>query len=325
MNYIVGVDIGGTNIKAGLVKKDTGEIVKSYSIKTESEKGSAVTFDRINDLINQMLDEASVAKSDVEGVGVGIPGPVLNQEIVAFFANFPWDKNLNIKKELEDRTGLKVIADNDVNVITMGEAWQGAAKGYKNVLGLALGTGVGGGIIIDGHLIGGTHGAGGEIGHMIIEKNGKLCGCGHKGCLETYCSATGVIRETVSRLFVNKNNLVWEKCGQDIRNVEAKHVFDAAKEGDAFAIDIVKYVVNYLALGIGNMLNAVNPEVVVIGGGVSLAGDILFDALREELNEVALGLTIHGLSDDDHTLVIVPAKLGNDAGVIGAAALIGLN
>ncbi len=316
MSYIVGIDIGGTNIKAGLVEATTGRIITSTSIKTESEKGFDDTFTRIANLVNTLLGEQNITRDQVNGIGMGIPGPVINQEVVAFFANFPWDKNINAKKALEEKIGLPVIVDNDVNVITVGEAWQGAAKGYKNVVGLALGTGVGGGIIVDGNLIGGVKGAGGEIGHMVIAQGGKLCGCGHRGCLETYCSATAVAREAIDRLTVNKNNKVWELCGQDITKVEAKHVFDAAKEGDAFAQDIVNYVVKYLALGIGNVLNIINPDIVVIGGGVALAGDILFNPLKEEIAKTALGVCVEEVE-------IVPAALGNDAGVVGAAALFG--
>jgi len=315
MSYMVGVDLGGTNVKVGIVESANGRIVFSTSIKTESDKGFENTFDRIANLIDKLLEENNIKKTEVEGIGMGIPGPVINQEVVGFFANFPWEKNLNAKVELEKRTGLKALVDNDVNVITLGEAWQGSAKGHKNVLGMALGTGVGGGILVDGKLIGGVRGAGGEIGHLIIEKDGKLCGCGHKGCLEAYCSATAVIRETTDRLIVNKNNKIWELIEGDFSKLEAKHVFDAAKLGDAFAKDIVDYIVKHLALGIGNLLNIINPDIVVIGGGLSLAGDILFEPLMKEIEKTALGICMQDLE-------IVPAKLGNDAGIVGAAALV---
>lgn len=314
MKYIVGIDLGGTNTKVGLVNAVSGKVIYSTSIKTESEKGIDDTFGRIATLVDSILTDKGVTKSDVQGIGMGIPGPVMHQSVVGFFANFPWGKNVNAKELLEAKTGLPVKVDNDVNVITAGEAWLGAAKGYKNVVCLALGTGVGGGILINGQLVDGFRGAGGEIGHMIVEADGRLCGCGHKGCLEAYCSATGVIREAVSRLTVNKQNRVWEMVDKDITKVEAKHIFDAAKEGDEFAIDIVKHLVKYLAIGVGNLMNILNPEVIVIGGGVALAGDILFDALKEEVKKTALGVAIDGVK-------FLPAALGNDAGVVGAAAL----
>lgn len=314
MKYIVGIDIGGTNIKAGLVEAITGEILYSTSIKTESEKGADNTFDRIATLVEAIIAQNGATKAEVLGIGMGIPGPVVNQEIVAFFANFPWAININVREAIEKRTGLQVKVDNDVNVITAGEAWLGSAKGYKNVVCLALGTGVGGGILVNGELVSGFRGAGGEIGHMVVEADGKLCGCGHKGCLEAYCSANGVIREAVSRLTVNKKNRVWELIEGDLSKVEAKHVFDAAKEGDAFALDIVDYIVKYLAIGIGNLINVLNPEIIVIGGGVALAGDILFKPLNEEIKKTALRVSLEGIQ-------IVPAALGNDSGVVGAAAL----
>lgn len=315
--YIVGIDLGGTNVKAGIVEAASGKVLCSKSIKTLSERGFGDTFDRISNLIDELLEKENIKKSEVEGIGMGIPGPVIKQKIVGFFANFPWEKDLNVAEELSKRSGLPVLVDNDVNIITIGEAWQGAAKGYKNVLGVALGTGVGGGILIDGKLLGGVKGAGAEIGHIIIEKDGKLCGCGHKGCLEAYCSATAVIREAADRLAINKNNKIWEAIEGDISRLEAKHVFDAAKDGDAFAKDIVDYIIKHLALGIGNILNVINPEIVVVGGGVALAGDILFGPLKDEVAKTALAICMEDLE-------IVPAILGNDAGVVGAAALFAL-
>lgn len=314
--YIIGVDLGGTNIKVGLVKAEDGEILNSFSIKTESEKGSSDTFDRIASFIEEIIKKENLTKEDILGLGMGIPGPVINNEIVSFFANFPWENNLNVAEELKKRTGLKVKLDNDVNVITLGEAWTGAAQGYKNVLGVALGTGIGGGLVINGHLFGGTSGGAGEIGHIKVEENGKLCGCGQKGCWEAYASATGLEREAVSRLKVNKNNLVWKKIEGDMTKLEAKHIFDAAKEGDEFALELVDYETRYVALGLSSVLNVINPEIVVIGGGVSLAGNILFNGIKKKIKENTLVPILGGLKD------IVPAKLGNDAGIVGAAALI---
>ena len=190
--------------------------------------------------------------------------------------------------------------------------WKGAAQGYKNVLGLAVGTGIGGGIIVDGKLVSGEHGAGGEVGHIKIEPNGKLCGCGQKGCWEAYASATGIIREANSRLAVSKQNLLYETTKG--RELEAKDVFDAAKKGDEFSLDIVDYEAEKLAFGIGNLLSILDPEIVVVGGGVALAGDILFDRVKEKLKDVAFPSTLENLR-------IVAATLGNDAGILGAAYL----
>jgi len=311
MSYIVGIDIGGTNIKAGVLSEE-GEILVTRSIKTESSRGSDNCFDRITILIEEMLDTLEISKKDVLGVGLGIPGPVVNQEIVSFFANFPWEKDLNVRKALEERTGLKVKLDNDVNIITLGEYWQGAAKGYENVLGVAIGTGIGGGIISNGNIVSGFSGAGGEVGHIVIEPNGKLCGCGSKGCWEAYASATGLEREAKSRLVVNKNNMLWNKVQG--KELEAKDIFDAAKEGDAFSLDLVDYEAEKIAHGLGIVLSITNPEIVVMGGGVSLAGDFLFDKVKEKIATYAFKPSLNGIQ-------IIPATLGNNAGVVGAAAL----
>ena len=245
---------------------------------------------------------------------MGIPGPVIDQKKVGFFANFPWEKNINISEKMEEISGIKTRLDNDVNVIALGETLYGAGKGYSKSVTIALGTGVGGGIFIDGKLISGATGAGGEIGHMKLEKEGKVCGCGQKGCFEAYASATGVIREALSRLQINKNNELYRLIDGDLNKLEAKHVFDAAKKGDKFSLEIVDYVSEYLAMGIGNVLNIINPEVIILSGGVALAGDILLDKVKEKLPNYALGITIENLQ-------IKLGQLGNDAGIKGASAL----
>ena len=311
MNYYVGIDLGGTNTKIGVVDKE-GNKIFTTTMKTESIDGHKESLDRIANILKENLKEYDIKLTDVGGVGIGVPGPVVKGRIVKFFANFPWPENLDLAAEFEERLGLKVKVDNDVNVITLGEMWKGAGKGHKNVLGIAVGTGIGGGIIIDGNLVSGKNGTAGEIGHSKVVKDGKLCGCGQKGCWEAYASATGLIREAQGRLIVNKKNKLYEETKG--REVEAKDIFDAAKDGDEFSMDIVDYEVDYLALGISNLLNILDPEIIVMGGGVSLAGDFLLDKLRERLKKYALPSALEGLE-------IVEAELGNDAGILGAAHL----
>ena len=311
MNYYVGIDLGGTNTKIGVVDKE-GNKIFTTTMKTESIDGHKESLDRIANILKENLKEYDIKLTDVGGVGIGVPGPVVKGRIVKFFANFPWPANLDLAAEFEERLGLKVKVDNDVNVITLGEMWKGAGKGHKNVLGIAVGTGIGGGIIIDGNLVSGKNGTAGEIGHSKVVKDGKLCGCGQKGCWEAYASATGLIREAQGRLIVNKKNKLYEDTKG--REVEAKDIFDAAKDGDEFSMDIVDYEVDYLALGISNLLNILDPEIIVMGGGVSLAGDFLLDRLRERLKKYALPSALEGLE-------IVEAELGNDAGILGAAHL----
>ncbi|MGL4997807.1 ROK family protein [Cetobacterium sp.] len=313
MRYFVGVDIGGTNSKIGLLD-DEGNILKSTSIKTESIEGVDYTLTRIWETVLELARELDISCDLIKGIGMGIPGPVIDQKKVAFFANFPWEKNLNISQKMEEISGVKTRLDNDVNVIALGETLYGAGKGYSKSVTIALGTGVGGGIFVDGKLISGATGAGGEIGHMKLEKNGKLCGCGQKGCFETYASATGVVREALSRLQINKTNGLYKVIDGDLNKLEAKHIFDEAKKGDEFSLDIVDYVSDYLAMGIGNVLNIINPEIIILSGGVALAGDILINKVKEKLPNYALAITIEKLE-------IKLGVLGNDAGIKGASAL----
>lgn len=313
MNYFVGIDLGGTNTKIGILNIE-GEIFKSTVIKTLSSEGAERTLTRIWEAAKGLADELQISTEDIKGIGIGIPGPVINQSIVAFFANFPWGENVNIKFMMEKISGVETKLDNDVNIIALGEAKYGAAKGSNTSVTVALGTGIGGGIYIDGKLISGFKGAGGEVGHMKLVKDGKLCGCGQKGCFEAYASATGLIREATSRLIVNKQNLLYTMIEGKLDTLEAKDIFDAAREGDEFSLDLVDYEAEYLAMGIGNILNIINPERIVLGGGVAMAGDILMNPLKEKLTKYALGVTLKDIE-------IVQGVLGNEAGIKGAVGL----
>lgn len=313
MDYYVGIDLGGTNTKIGLLNIE-GDILKSSIIKTLSSEGVDKTMERIWGVTQELAKETNINVEDIKGIGMGIPGPVEEQSIVAFFANFPWGTNVNIKEKLEKITGIETKLDNDANIIALGEAKYGAAKGSKSSVTVALGTGIGGGIYVNGMLISGFKGAGGEIGHMKIVKEGRLCGCGQRGCFEAYASATGLIREAVSRLTVNKQNLLYTMIEGNIAGLEAKDIFDAAKEGDVFSLDLVDYEAEYLAMGIANILNIINPETIVLGGGVALAGDILLNPLRKKLEKYALPVTLEDLK-------IVQGILGNEAGIKGAVGL----
>lgn len=316
MKYFTGVDIGGTNTKIGILN-EKGDILKSIVIKTESIKGVDYTLNKIWETVKELSKNINISIDEIEGIGMGIPGPVINQSIVGFFANFPWEKNINLSEMMEKISGKKTKLDNDVNVIALGEAIYGAGKGFSKSLTVALGTGIGGGIIIDGKIISGATGAGGEIGHMKLEREGKLCGCGQKGCFEAYASATGIIREAISRLQVNKNNGLYRAIDGDLNKLEAKHIFDEAKTGDKFSLDLVDYISEYLAMGISNLLNILNPEIVILSGGVALAGDILLDKVKEKIPKYALDITFEKLK-------IKLGKLGNDSGIKGASALIKL-
>lgn len=312
MKYYVGVDIGGTNSKIGIVSED-GKLLNSKSIKTLSNKGYEHTILNISNEIKQMVNDLKISDESIVAIGIGVPGPVMKNSTVKFFANFDWPINLNISKEFKKHFSKEVFVDNDVNVIGLGENFNGSSKGYNNILTVAVGTGIGAGLIINGMSVSGKNGAAGEIGHIKLEKDGLLCGCGQKGCYEAYSSATGIVREAMSRLCVNKNNKLYEiykKNGE----IETKDIFDLAKSGDEFSLEIVDYVVDNLGLGISNALNLIDPEILVIGGGISLAKDFLLEKLMKSLRKYTLPIVLENLE-------IKMAVLGNDAGIYGAAYL----
>ena len=313
MKYYAGVDLGGTNTKIGILDEN-GEILIKETIKTFSEKGMETTLKRVWGTIEKLMGQKEIKKENMHGIGIGIPGPVMNEKIVGFFANFDWEIDVNISELMENISGIPTKLENDVNMIAVGESKFGAGKGSKSSITIALGTGIGGGIIVNSRLISGINGAGGEIGHMKVVDGGKLCGCGQKGCFEAYASATGIIREAQSRLVVNKKNLLFEKIKGNICELEAKDIFDCAKMGDQFSLDIVDYASSYLAMGIGNLLNVINPEVIILSGGVSLAGEILLKSVKNKLINYAMPITMKNLE-------IRLGELGNDAGIKGGIAL----
>lgn len=312
MHYYIGIDLGGTNTKIGVLDSQ-GNVIASGGIKTDANN-MIKTLEMIWEESKNLLKKSNLKEEVVKGVGIGIPGPVVNKSIVTFFSNFNWDRNVNLKREFEKISKIETIIENDVNVIAQGEAIFGAAKNKKSSITVAIGTGIGGGIIIDGNLVSGNTGVGGEIGHIKLEKNGKLCGCGQRGCFEAYASAKSLIKEAQNRLTLNKNNMLYDEINGNTSVLEAKHIFDCAKKGDKFSLDLVDYESDYLAMGIGSLLNIINPEILVISGGISLAGDILLDSVREKLKLYTMPPALEKCE-------IVLGKLGNEAGVKGAAAL----
>lgn len=311
MKYYGGIDLGGTNTKIGLLSYDA-KLIFSISIKTEANKGFEDTIERICDAFKKEVEKHNISYDNIVAIGAGIPGPAINKRVCVGFANLPWPDNLKMAELIEEKLNKPCYIDNDVNVITLGENFAGSAKNYKDVLCIAIGTGIGAGIISEGKIISGQKGAAGEIGHLTMIPDGMLCGCGQYGCFEAYASATGVERITNDALAVDRKSSLNEI--KKLRNIEAKDVFDAAKNKDKLACKIVDDEAKYLALGISYGLNLINPSVVVIGGGIALAGDFLLDKVKKELPKYALPATLDGLE-------IRNAILGNDAGIYGAAYL----
>lgn len=307
--YIFGVDVGGTTVKLGLFDVD-GNIIEKWEIPTRTEDSGKNILPDIAESIKNKMGEKNIRKEELAGVGVGVPGPVDREGIVHKAVNLGWSR-FDLKKELGTLLeGIRIEAGNDANVAALGEFWKGSGQGHKNLVAVTLGTGIGGGIIVNGEVLFGATGAGGEIGHIHVEDNEtQPCGCGNYGCMEQYGSATGLTR-------IAKNIL--EESGKDsvLRKAEvsAKAVFDAVKEGDGLAIEAAKRFGDYLGKGLGIIAGIVNPEIFVIGGGVSKAGEILFDYIRPAFEATAF----HGSRD----AVFVLASLGNDAGIYGAAKLV---
>ncbi len=314
MSYFVGVDIGGTNVEMGILN-ELGEILIKKSIKTDSKKGAEDTFGRIWTAINSLITELGITKDDIKSIGMGIPGPVLNNSVVKIAANFSWGDNFPAKELMEKISGKPVKVGNDVKLIALGETLFGAGRGYKNSITIPIGTGIAAGIIINGAIVEGADGAAGEFGHVVVNKQGYKCGCGLTGCLETYCSATGIIREGKRRLAENKENALYRRINGNVDSLEARDIFDLAKAGDKFCMDIVDWFCEYMAEGIGMLLNILNPEIIIFSGGVARAGDILLDGVKKNLAKYALGMTMENLK-------FAFGELNEEAGIKGAAALV---
>ena len=308
-NYVFGVDIGGTTVKIGLFTVQ-GELLDKWEITTRTDEGGKYILGDIAESIEDKITEKLLDKSDIAGVGMGVPGPVKEDGTVLKCVNLGWGI-FNVAQELGKILNLPVKAGNDANMAALGEMWQGGGKGYKDIVMVTLGTGVGGGIILGGKMLSGVNGAGGEIGHIQVnEAENEVCGCGRKGCLEQYTSATGIVRTTNMTL----NSTDKPSSLRNVQYISAKEVFDAAKNGDELAAQLVDKHGRCLGKALAQIACVVDPEVFVIGGGVSKAGDIIIDTTAKYFYENAF----HACKKTKFTL----ATLGNDAGIYGGACLI---
>lgn len=308
MKYCFGVDIGGTTVKMGLFQTDS-VLVDKWEIPTRKELAEDVILSDIAYAIRERLIQYQVQKDDVVGIGVGVPAAVTGEGFVKQVANLGW-KEKDVKKELEELTGIEVKVANDANIAALGEMWKGGGEGYKSLVMVTLGTGVGGGIILNGQILTGTNGGGGEIGHILANRNEtECCGCGKKGCLEQYASATGIARLAKNILAENTRDTILNK-----EHVSAKTVFDAVKAGDEVAIEVAEQFGAYLGYALADLGAVLDPEIFVIGGGVSKAGEILFTYVKKYYEE----RTFFTCKNVKFAL----AKLGNDAGIYGAAKLV---
>ena len=308
--YCFGIDVGGTTVKMGLFTTE-GELLDKWEIPTRKEDGGAYILNDVAASVEAKLAEKNIAKEDVAGAGIGVPGPTLDTGYVSICVNLGW-KDKNPANELSELLSIPVKAGNDANVAALGEMWKGGGEGYLDVVRLTLGTGVGGCIIINGEIAPSHRGVGGELGHITVNPDEEAtCNCGNHGCLEQYASATGVVRIANKLLAASKE----ESSLRTLETVTAKDVFDAAKAGDHLAVEAVEVLGKYLGLVVANVALTVDPDVFVIGGGVSKAGQVLIDVITKYYHKFA---KIIG----DNKAKVVLAKLGNDAGIYGAARMV---
>ena len=308
MKYGFGVDLGGTTVKIAWFNEE-GTLLHKWEIPTVTENDGSRILPDIAAAIRSYLAEQGVSDSDVIGVGIGAPGPVDKNGVVNKCINLGWGR-FNVEEELSRLTGFTVKAGNDATVAALGECWKGGGAGYDNIVFITLGTGVGGGIIVDGRPVYGTRGAGGEIGHMVLNKNESIpCSCGKYGCVEQYCSATGIVR-TAKRIL---NLDLTPSALREIQELTCKDIFDAGKNGDPLALKILDEIYEQLAEFVGDVCCVLDPEAVVIGGGVSKAGTVLLEGIRSRLHKYVF----HAIRDVELSLAV----LGNDAGAYGAFKL----
>ena len=306
--YVFGVDVGGTTVKMGLFNVD-GEVLDKWEIKTRTENGGEAILPDIAAAANAKMEEKGITKDEVAGLGIGIPGPIDEEGVVPHTANLGWGYK-EVSKELSELTGLPCKGGNDANVAALGEMWKGGAAGYKNVVMVTLGTGVGGGIIIGGKILTGSNGAGGEIGHLHVDDNiPGQCGCGNKGCLEQVASATGITNLANQALAASdKPSMLREG------EVSAKTVFDAVKADDELAKEVAERFGKYLGTALANITAVTDPQAIVIGGGVSKAGPILLEYVEKYYQQYCF--------KSCKNVKFALATLGNDAGIYGCAKLV---
>jgi glucokinase len=314
MRYIVGIDLGGTNIVAGCVAEDGSQILGVRTLATGAEEGPDAVVRRIISAANESIAEtrATVPGAQVIGAGAGAPGPLDTKSgIVLLTPNLGW-VNMPLRQRLQDGLGLRTALDNDANCAVLGEWWQGAARGTRMAVGLTIGTGIGGGIIIDGRLYHGASDIAGEVGHMTIEVNGRRCKCGNYGCIEAYASGTNIALRAVEALETGADSILPSSVAGDLSRITAQTVYQAAQAGDGLALEVVRDTAKFLGAAVANLINIFNPEAVVIMGGVTLAGDNLFQPLRREVSHRAFKPAVK-------VCRILPGELTGVAGVYGAA------
>ena len=312
---VIGVDMGGTKILAAVVNAE-GKILGTAKIPTKADKGASVVIDRIAHCIQKAVDKSRVDTASLQAVGIGAPGPLdPGTGVVIFAPNLGWT-DVPLKTELENRVGIPTFVDNDVNVGTLGEHAFGVGQGVSTLVGIFVGTGIGGGIIMDGKLFHGASKTAGEIGHIIVKAGGPRCGCGTRGCLEALASRTAITRQLQKAIVKKgKKSVLPELTGGDLKLIRSGALAKALRRNDKLTVKVFKKATKYLGVGIASIVNFLNPEMIVLGGGVVEALD---DSFLDDIKDVA---TAYALPNTLNGVQIVKAQLGDDAGILGAAAL----
>lgn len=316
--YSIGVDLGGTNIKAGIVDEN-GKILAKSSIPTIKERVAELVIDDMAGQIKKLIADNKIEYGDILGIGVGSPGAINSADgVVDYSNNLNWS-DVHLAEQLNKFINLPVMVSNDANVAALGETLFGVGKKYSSTVLITLGTGVGGGIVLDNKLFEGNQSKGAELGHTVLEVGGEECTCGRRGCWEAYSSATALIRDTKRAMEANPDSSMWEEVSGDLDRVSGKTAFDCAKKGDMSAKMVVDKYILYLAEGITNFANILRPQAIILGGGVCAQGDYLLKPVKEYVEKYKYGFQNSPVVD------ILIAALGNDAGIVGAASLIFTN
>ena len=313
-NYYLGIDLGGTNIKAALVNALTGEISGAASIPTQSREGYDAVIANMGKLVESIVAASGIAPEDIGGIGIGVPGEIdMERGVTLFLTNLPgqW-RNVALAEKLKALTGFEVSLINDARAMTFAEWKFGAGKGVETAAFYTLGTGIGGGLIINNKLHLGIGGAGGELGHVIVDLDGDACGCGSRGCIEAYASGPAIAAMGMKAVVQGLTTSLGEMCGHDLNKITPELVCQAALAGDAIAKDIYERAGRYIGIGVASIITALNPRRIVFGGGVAAAGELILDPIRRTVQSRVTLINI----DEVH---IVLATLGNNAGLVGAA------
>ncbi len=312
MNYCIGVDLGGTNIAVGLIDLDLKRIIDKLSVKTNAPRPCVEISQDINEVCRELCERNSVVLDKIKWIGVATPG-IVKSGVVNMAVNLGWESE-PFGDILSGLTGRPTYVANDANAAAYAEAKWGCGEGSESLVAVTLGTGVGGGIIINGKIWEGINGFAAEIGHMVVDVNGRWCGCGQRGCLEAYCSATALVSETKRMMKMYPDSLMWQMSAEHHGKVNGITPFAAKRQGDVAASQVIDDFINYLSIGIANIINVFQPDVVCVGGGISGEGEDLMKPIRDKLKYISFG------SENSRTKVVA-AKFRNDAGIIGAGIL----